>query len=264
MKNTTKTLIDSCGFLILLGCATAGCSETADTNEGGLRLSEASAQRVGGTLDTAGVRVRLEAHTEGGGRVAFAIDNDGKSFTYRADPVSGEHDLDGHGAVLTAVERQALGAVAVGVAEAIDVETPVSHAVVALSSFWSEAPEGYVHAPRTLFLGGDVANSTSNDGISCVKKNSWYTAWYTDGGGTHSENVQANSTWSSNYSCMGRCGAGCSGFSLYGRWTLDCLEHDACSFRNNSSGGSADANCGDEYNEATDDFINAGWYGCGG
>jgi len=264
MKNTAKTFIDSCGFLVLLGCAAVGCGDTTETAEGGLRLGEASAQRVTGTFEAAAVHVQFDAHIESGERVVFAVDIDGKSFTYRADPVSGEHDLDGHGAVLTAAERQALSAVAAGVAEAVDAETPVSHAVVALSSFWSEAPEGYVHAPRTLFLGGDVANSTSNDGISCVRKNSWYTAWYTDSGGTHSESVQANSTWSSNYACMGRCGAGCSGTSIYGRWTLDCLEHDTCSFRNNSSGGSADANCGDEYDEATDDFINPGWYGCGG
>jgi hypothetical protein len=52
--------------------------------------------------------------------------------------------------------------------------------------------------------------------------------------------------------------------------SLDGLEldlqarRDVCSFRYGASGGSSDPNCGDEYNNAYDDFMNFGWYGCGG
>lgn len=54
--------------------------------------------------------------------------------------------------------------------------------------------------------------------------------------------------------CKGRCGAGC-GNTKNGYYTRDCAEHDDCSRRTNASGGRFDENCGDEFAEATDDFL---------
>ena len=64
---------------------------------------------------------------------------------------------------------------------------------------------------------------------------------------------------SGDYSCMGRCGPACGG----GDWTLDCLEHDACSRYYSASGGGNDSNCGDEWWEASDDYT-AFWKRCNG
>jgi hypothetical protein len=53
------------------------------------------------------------------------------------------------------------------------------------------------------------------------------------------------------------CGSACNGIPLFGKkYTQDCLNHDVCSHNLNASGGSSDANCGDEYNAASDDATN--------
>jgi hypothetical protein len=50
-------------------------------------------------------------------------------------------------------------------------------------------------------------------------------------------------------SCQGRCGAGCGLFgSGTGAWTVDCHDHDMCETYH-------DADCGDEWNEAADDYL---------
>lgn len=54
--------------------------------------------------------------------------------------------------------------------------------------------------------------------------------------------------------CKGRCGAEC-GNSKNGFYTRDCAEHDDCSYTTDASGGRFDNNCGDEWQEAVDDFF---------
>jgi hypothetical protein len=62
------------------------------------------------------------------------------------------------------------------------------------------------------------------------------------------------STKGGDYSCMGRCGAGCTGFGT-SRYSLDCLIHDTCSHDLCSSGGGSDKKgCADEYAAASDDL----------
>lgn len=53
--------------------------------------------------------------------------------------------------------------------------------------------------------------------------------------------------------CMGKCGPNCNWYKGWG-YTQDCLEHDTCSFDHNASGGAADDNCGDEYDDAYADW----------
>jgi len=74
--------------------------------------------------------------------------------------------------------------------------------------------------------------------------------------------VLSGSDWGTNYckktttdySCMGRCGAGCTGFGS-SRYSLDCLAHDTCSHDLCSSGGGSDTKgCADEYSAASDDL----------
>lgn len=51
-------------------------------------------------------------------------------------------------------------------------------------------------------------------------------------------------------SCAGRCGAGCGVADGVGAWYQDCLDHDVCNRDHNSQLGA----CGDEFNEAADDY----------
>ncbi len=68
-------------------------------------------------------------------------------------------------------------------------------------------------------------------------------------------------------SCEGRCGAGCPCNSWYCAnryYTQDCMEHDWC-LNYNPGDGSTDPfapNCGDEWSDASDDFLfgsSSGW-----
>ncbi|KAI0594098.1 hypothetical protein F4775DRAFT_575273 [Biscogniauxia sp. FL1348] len=65
-----------------------------------------------------------------------------------------------------------------------------------------------------------------------------------------------------DYSCNGRCGAGCSGAALGDVYTQDCFSHDICSYFNNASGGASYVNCGDAYDAAIDDTVGGLVAGC--
>ena len=61
-----------------------------------------------------------------------------------------------------------------------------------------------------------------------------------------------------SFECMGECGPGCWGLNIY---SVDCGDHDQCGRVHGGSYDPWDANCGDEYSEASDDFI-WGWPNC--
>lgn len=54
--------------------------------------------------------------------------------------------------------------------------------------------------------------------------------------------------------CQGKCGIGCNPFASTG-WTQDCLDHDQCIAQHGGGGGSGNPACGDEYDEAFNDFF---------
>lgn len=58
--------------------------------------------------------------------------------------------------------------------------------------------------------------------------------------------------------CLGECGPGCDGLNIY---TYDCGDHDQCGRVHGGSLNPWDAECGDEYFEADDDFL-WGWPNC--
>ena len=51
---------------------------------------------------------------------------------------------------------------------------------------------------------------------------------------------------------MGECGSGCDGLNIF---TYDCGDHDRCGRVHGGSANPWDAECGDEYWEADDDFL---------
>ncbi len=253
----------------LISCA----AESVETHP--LELRSADATHTSGTYTVRDAVIEFDAQAADT-HVLITAQVDGKQFDVDADVVGGVYSVNGHNEILTDPERLALRGMSSALAEYLGANptglTQGQQLLISLTGYWAEAPVGYVHARHTMTM--DVpgrSNALGNDGIKCVRKNSWYTVTYDAGasGAVSTESVMANANWGTggnggNYACMGRCGAGCSGTSIYGRWTQDCLEHDVCSYRYNASGGSSDGNCGDEYDNAFDDFVNVGWYGCGG
>lgn len=55
--------------------------------------------------------------------------------------------------------------------------------------------------------------------------------------------------------CLGRCGPGCGLTAGAGVYALDCTEHDQCCRIHGGCVNPFDASCGDEWQEAADDFI---------
>ncbi|CAG5177894.1 uncharacterized protein ALTATR162_LOCUS8431 [Alternaria atra] len=105
--------------------------------------------------------------------------------------------------------------------------------------------------------------------ISCVRVGATATASWTNAAGQScrwtgvvGSNFGANSENNGEYSCNGRCGAGCSGTAIGNAYTQDCFSHDMCSWFNNAEGGASDPNCGAAFNAAIDDTIGGLAAGC--
>ena len=176
--------------------------------------------------------------------------------------VNGSIIVDGHEAVLTAAEKALLLAFSEALTSRFQAETKGATRFEALanhSSYLSEAPEGHVHIRLVNGVAlpeGVAASAASAASYICLKKGATATARYdTAAGAVVSKQVVVGANWGTslcgrgNYSCMGKCGAGCTG--TY--WTQDCLNHDTCSREMCSTRGPADPNCKDEFNAASDD-----------
>ncbi|KAK2032488.1 hypothetical protein LX32DRAFT_709858 [Colletotrichum zoysiae] len=106
--------------------------------------------------------------------------------------------------------------------------------------------------------------------ITCLKVGTTATARWTNSAGQTctftgvvGSNYGANGAGSGDYSCNGRCGAGCTGRALGNVYTQDCFSHDICSYFNNASGGASDPNCGAAYKAAVDDTVAGALVMCG-
>ncbi len=181
--------------------------------------------------------------------------------------------VDGNNSALTKDQKYAMFEFAMEIQRYLDARgtdtTVGEYQLVMMTGYWSKAPEGYVYGKRSY---APEKGISANEGIKCIKKGTWVTAQYDDSRGDHSTSIQVGSTGKNrsgqtvaNYACMGRCGPGCGTWaSLASAWCKDCMDHDECSVKNNSSGGASDSNCGDEFNEAMDDWSFGVVRGCNG
>jgi len=116
-----------------------------------------------------------------------------------------------------------------------------------------------------LFTGVNTAYAGTKEGITCIEIGDRETAEYDKGrnGRDVNRRIRVNSTFRGGR-CMGRCGAACGNF-LPDAYTKDCLDHDICiADQNGENNFGADANCGDEFNHAADDFVFGVIRGCRG
>lgn len=141
-------------------------------------------------------------------------------------------------------------------------------AFVKAVEYWSQAPQGYVYDNKHFTANVDI--KSLGDDMMCLSVGTYYSLVYDqgDGGRAYSATRRAgyDGTRSDrpNYDCMGRCGVDCGRSWIPSAWALDCFEHDECGLRFGSSGGSSDADCGDEFDEAFDDWLFGVARGCNG
>ncbi|KAL1589755.1 hypothetical protein WHR41_01452 [Cladosporium halotolerans] len=122
----------------------------------------------------------------------------------------------------------------------------------------------------SLIVASPSPKNLEKRAVTCLEVGSSATARWTNSAGqtcTFSgivgSNYGANPSGSGDYSCNGRCGAGCSGASVGNAYTQDCFSHDICSYFYSASGGASDPNCGAAYNDAVDDTAFGTVRGCG-
>ncbi|MDQ3232239.1 MAG: hypothetical protein M3Q07_10495 [Pseudobdellovibrionaceae bacterium] len=176
---------------------------------------------------------------------------------------SGFSNFDGYGATLSEDDKAALKKAAEVFAQASNLNEQSSaddQVTYKVLDYLSYAPSNYAFESNRY----DKQLALKNEGITCIKKNTIVKAeWNTLAASYVTENILVGTNWPNSYGCMGRCGANCGNW-LPSSWTKDCMDHDACSYRNSSSGGAADPNCGDEFTESADDWTFGVVNGCRG
>jgi hypothetical protein len=192
--------------------------------------------------------------------IQIKVDN--KVVDLTVNEQTGLKSLDGHGIVLSDDEKKAISQFAMEYANKQNLNERSSNdqkMVFSALDYLSQMPKDHAVTTRTY---NDL--NLANEGITCIRKGTVVTAqWNTRYSGYVAENIVVGTNWPNGYGCMGRCGSDC-GWGAPSAWTKDCMDHDACSYRNKASGGASDPNCGDEFNEAADDWIGGVWRGCRG
>jgi hypothetical protein len=242
-----------------------------------LVIDENTGARVAGHIQTSAGVIAFVAIRTDATHITVKITINGKTFDGALD--ADTTVIDGHDAVLTVAEKEFLKGFSEALAEKIDMpEESPQIPVYRFAALLSIAPNGFVHrrletsdTPVAALGAPPDSGVWGNEGKTCIKigtiVNTSYTANYKNDAGKDLGNsylldpIKVGSDGgkivvngkTNDYSCMGRCGAGCSGIG--GGWTKDCLDHDTCSLKYKASGGASDPNCGNEYNEASDDIF---------
>jgi hypothetical protein len=171
-------------------------------------------------------------------------------------------DMDAGERALDAAQKNALAEFASQFGEALkdqqDAVPEHAQLLARMTSYWSESPVGRTLKTRTI-----EAASKRDEGIQCITQGTTVAAEYDSDdvvnattGASFTDFVVVGSTARPGYECMGRCGPGCQPWYAIGSaWCKDCMDHDQCSNVYFASGGSSDPNCGDEYDEAADDWL---------
>lgn len=97
------------------------------------------------------------------------------------------------------------------------------------------------------------------DTIKSGKNNKYYVQFDDKWGNCYGILMDGGECWGTNpinngnYDCLGRCGPGCGTWAC-SNWGRDCLKHDVCGYYFNAEGGAADDHCGDEFDQAQNDW----------
>lgn len=265
MKKQLKKLSVLCSFLLVLSCADNEVSKEAKE----IGISADSEKAFTGTFDNGITPVSYEVQAPEDLVFNVLITLNSKKLKAVINYEQEQIDFQTDGVILTKEEKGALLDTGSSIADLIlkNNEENISmleYALLSSMQYWSNAPQDYSHINRTVIGPEEASGITSRDeGITCIQKGTYVNAQYDDSRGSHSDRVKVGSS-GAGFQCIGRCGAKCGQWWIPSAWTKDCLDHDQCSLKNNSTTGPLDRNCGDEYTEAADDYIFGVIRGCRG
>lgn len=246
--------------LVLIGCA----DETVAPDSNPLEM-EASATTISGTFVHAGSVITFRSELIEAQRAVLHLDVNGSALDVDLDLGAGVYSDDGH---LNALDREDLAALlalrdAVAEARPDLLETLHGKLLVRHADRMAEAPIGVTidkqfvdmtAAKTSGFENRADADGCGGDGAKCLwGTNGWDYAVY-DWGNDGYCSWQWAQYGESQENCSGRCGAGCNHW-FDDDYTWDCFDHDRCVDWYGGSTGGDSYNCGDEFWDASDDYV---------
>jgi hypothetical protein len=239
------------GMSVILGA----CAAESDVETSSLALTTINANEVAGSFEIGDSIVAFDSASLDQRRATLHLEINGAAIDAELD-VSGRFHQQGYANTLGAEELAAL----VALRDAVNREHPdlvlgtLQGKFLSRHADWlADAPVGYVVDEQQVDVEDRIIAQTTNDDSvynTCLTAGLYYTAYYDagNGGAQWQWTRQANSG-----SCLGRCGAGCNIFDT--DLMLDCFEHDTCVDHFGGSTGSGNANCGDEFSHAVNEYI---------
>lgn len=246
--------------LALVACADGG---TAPDSAPSLEL-EADATTISGTFVYAGSVIAFRSESPDQQRATLHLDVNGAELEVELDLVAQAYSDDGHLNALHAEDLTALRALRDAVSEARPdlLETLHGKLLVRHADRMAEAPVGLTLDRHVVNIAAVTASrfedradadGCGGDGATCLSgtNGSNYAVYDPGSNGTC---VWRWAQYGENLSnCSGRCGAGCNHW-FDDDYTWDCFDHDRCVDHYGGSTLSDNANCGDEFWDAADDY----------
>ncbi len=263
--NKQFTLI---GILLFLLISNTSCDRSDDTDVSQqVGLEKHDEKHLKGKMTVQGHVVDYEVLETSELYYEVVIKIDNQLLIGDVDYNKEDLSLDGHNAVLSRSQKKAFLTVGEELSkylfkdESTDNFLMTEYTLLRLLEYWAKSPSNYKYQKVTIKGYQDNGLKGTNDGIACIRKNTYVTAVYDDASGRQYRDrklVNGNR-------CLGRCGSGCPGtFTIASAWTKDCLDHDQCGRELGGSSNPFDSNCGDEYFQAADDYLFGVIRGCKG
>ncbi|SHI58997.1 hypothetical protein [Aquimarina spongiae] len=264
MKNRFRLL----GIALICLLLTASCEQSEENQTAqSVGLEIQGTDVLSGHKRMNGHEIRFKVIAKSDVLYVATINIDQHALTAVIDYATENIDLDGSKAVLSKSQKEAFLDLGQELSEylfkdgSVDDFTLAEFTLLRLLEYWAKSPNHYAYDKLSIKSNRLSGIKGSNEGITCIRKNTYVTAVYDDARGREfRERKLVNGD-----RCLGRCGSGCPGiFTLASAWTKDCLDHDQCGRVLGGSTNPFDSNCGDEYGQAADDYLFGVIRGCRG
>jgi hypothetical protein len=243
-------------FLLIAACAEPSAPQTPGSE---LEITTNDATTIEGSFVHAGSVVDFQSVSQDQHTASLHFDVNGAALDVTFE-TGGEVTEDGHGNAVFAEDVTAVNALrdALSTELADSIENTLQGRLLVRYTDRLADAAGMTFQKFTVNLKATVALPGRNaqagcggDGVTCESgTNGWDYAYFSNSAGVCYY-------WYSQYgdsapNCAGRCGAGCAWYDH--DYTWDCLDHDRCIDAWGGSTTTGNANCTDEFWDASDDW----------
>lgn len=250
-------------------CLASACVVEATDPEGGvsgLVIETQTDTEIAGSFVHAGSVIDFQVRADGPEHAALVLDVNGATIDVELDLATQSFRQDGH---LNALYEDDLAAL-VALRDALEAELPElvestlhGKLLARHADHLGEAPVGHTLDVRTVDMRAAVgrvplqnraaADGCGGDGVTCLRGSNGYDYAVYDPGNNGTCVWEWARYGTKAKDCNGRCGAGCSWWDK--NYTWDCFDHDRCVDAYGGSNLIGNSNCGDEFEDAVDDYV---------